>query len=99
MKIGFVVNDVFTEQAGYTTTRLGMWAVNRGHEVWMIGLGDFAYDPDENIKARAYSVPRKTYKTTETYLKALQNKTNVSQRITVDELDILMLRSDPANEV
>ena len=98
MRIGFVVNDVFTEQAGYTTTRLGMWAVNRGHEVWVIGLGDFAYDPDENIRARAYSVPRKTYKTTETYLKALQSKTRTVERITVDELDILMLRSDPANE-
>ena len=98
MKIGFVVNDVNTEQAGYTTTRLGMWAVNRGHEVWVIGLGDFAYDPDENIRARAYSVPKRTYKTTETYLKALQSKVRVADRITVDELDILLLRSDPANE-
>ena len=99
MKIGFVVNDVFTEQAGYTTTRLGMWAVNRGHEVWVIGLGDFAYDPDENIRARAYSVPKKIYKTTETYLSALQSPKRAPERITVDELDILMLRSDPANEV
>ena len=99
MKIGFVVNDVKTEQVGYTTTRLGMWAINRGHEVWVIGLADFAYDPDENIRARAYSVPKRTYKTTETYLKALQGKTGISERITVDELDILMLRSDPANEV
>ena len=62
-------------------------------------LADFAYDPDENIKARAYSVPKRNYKTTETYLKALQSKTNVAERITVDDLDILMLRSDPANEV
>lgn len=99
MKIGFVVNDVKTEQVGYTTTRLGMWAVNRGHEVWVIGLADFAYDPDENIRARAYSVPKKVYKSTETYLKALQSKVRVAERITVDELDILMLRSDPANEV
>jgi glutathione synthase len=99
MKIGFVVNDVMTEQTGYTTTRLGMWATNRGHEVWVIGLGDFAYDPDENIRARAYSVPKKTYKTNETYLKALQSKARVMNRVTVDELDILMLRSDPANEI
>ena len=99
MKIGFVVNDVQTEQAGYTTTRLGMWATNRGHEVWVIGLGDFAYDPDENIRARAYSVPKKVYKNNETYLKALQSKTRLMNRITVDELDILMLRSDPANEI
>ena len=98
MNIGFVVNDVQTEKAGYTTTRLGMWAVNRGHKVWVIGLGDFAYDPDENIRARAYSVPRKNYKSTETYLKTLQSKSRIMERITVDDLDILMLRSDPANE-
>jgi glutathione synthase len=98
MKIGFVVNDVMTEQTGYTTTRLGMWCINRGHEVWIMGLGDLAYDPDENIRARARSVPAKTYKTTESYLKVLQGKTAIKERITVDELDILMLRSDPANE-
>ena len=99
MKIGFVVNDVLTEHTGYTTTRLGMWAINRGHDVWVIGLGDFVYDPDENIRARGYSVPRKIYKSTETYLKALQGKSRITERITVDDLDILMLRSDPANEV
>lgn len=31
MKIGFVVNDIFTEEKGYTTTRLAMTAINRGH--------------------------------------------------------------------
>jgi hypothetical protein len=37
MKIGFVVNDVRTEEPGYTTTRLAMAAINRGHEAWVIG--------------------------------------------------------------
>jgi glutathione synthase len=98
MKIGFVVNDVMTEQASYTTTRLGMWCINRGHEAWIIGLGDFAYDPDDNIRARARTVPKKTYKSTELYLKTLQNNNAIKERITVDDLDILILRSDPANE-
>lgn len=98
MRIGFVVNDLKTEQVGYTTTRLGMWAKNRGHEVWVMGLGDLAYDPDENIRARASSVPSKKYNSTELYLKALQGKSAVKERITVDDLDVLMLRSDPANE-
>lgn len=98
MKIGFVVNDIMTEQAGYTTTRLAMGAINRGHEAWTMGLGDLAYDPDENIKARARSVPQKQYKSNDLYLKTLQGKTAIKERITVDELDILMLRSDPANE-
>jgi len=98
MRIGFVVNDVMTEQAGYTTTRLAMWAINRGHDVWVMGLGDFAYDPDENIRARAKTVPKKQYKSNENYLAILQGKKAISERITVDDLDVLMLRSDPANE-
>jgi len=98
MRIGFVVNDVKTEQPGYTTTRLGMWSINRGHEVWLIGLGDLAYDADESIRARAYSVPKKQYKSNELYIKALQGEKAIRERITVDDLDILMLRSDPANE-
>ncbi|MEJ2193413.1 MAG: glutathione synthase [Ignavibacteriaceae bacterium] len=98
MRIGFVVNDVKTEQAGYTTTRLGMWSINRGHEVWVMGLGDLAYDADESIRARAYSVPKKQYKSNELYVKALQGEKAIRERITVDDLDILMLRSDPATE-
>jgi len=98
MRIGFVVNDVKTEQTGYTTTRLGMWAINRGHEVWVMGLGDLAYDPDESIRARARTVPKKQYKSNELYLNMLQGKKAISERIKVDDLDVLMLRSDPANE-
>ncbi|KAA3662243.1 MAG: glutathione synthase [Calditrichaeota bacterium] len=98
MRIGFVVNDVMTEQTGYTTTRLAMWAINRGHEVWIMGLGDLAYDADEIIRARARSVPKKQYKSNELYLKMLQGKSAIKERITVDDLDVLMLRSDPANE-
>ncbi len=98
MRIGLVVNDLNTEQAGYTTTRLGMWAVNRGHEVWVMGLGDFAYDADENIRARARSVPKKQFKSNELYLNTLKGKNALKERITVDDLDVLLLRSDPANE-
>ncbi len=98
MKIGFVVNDIMTEKAGYTTTRLAMWAINRGHDVWIMGLADFAYDPDENIRARGKTVPKKQYKSNENYLSILQGKKAISERITVDDLDVLMLRSDPANE-
>ena len=40
MKPGLRVNDIQTEQAGYATTRLAVAAINRGHEVWVIGAGD-----------------------------------------------------------
>ncbi len=46
MKIGFVVNDIETEKAEYTTNRLALAAKEMGHEAWYMGIGDFAYEPD-----------------------------------------------------
>lgn len=98
MRIGFVVNDIQTELPGYTTIRLAMAAINLGHESWLMGAGDFAYDADEKIRARAKSVPKAKYKSSELFLTDLQGKKAKTERITVDDLDILMLRSDPSTD-
>ena len=98
MRIGFMVNDIKTEEPGYTTSRLAMAAVNRGHEVWVVGAGDFAYDVDEKIRARARSVPKSNYKSSDVYLTDLQGKKARLGRITVDDLDVLMLRNDPSTD-
>ncbi len=99
MKIGFLVNDISTEQAGYTTTRLAMAAINRGHEAWIISPGDFAYDPDEMIRARAKHAPKDKYNTGAAYLAGLRSSKARTRRITVDDLDVLMLRNDPSQDV
>ncbi len=99
LKIGFLVNDIETEQAGYTTTRLAMAAINRGHEAWVMTPGDFAYDPDEKIRARARHAPKDKYKSGEPYVAGLRLSKARTRRITVDELDVLMLRNDPAQDV
>lgn len=96
MRIGFFINEIETEKAGYTTLRLAMTAVNRGHEVWIMEAGDLAYDVDEKIRARARMTTSKKYKTSSSYLKDLKSSKAVLERITVDDLDILMLRNDPA---
>lgn len=99
IKIGFVVNDMATEKNNFTTIRLARTAINRGHEVSLIGLDSFIYDIDGSIRANAY-VPRKTkYKDDDALLEDLQHKNAKVKRIAVDELDVLMLRSDPADEV
>ena len=99
MKIGLMVNDVATEQAGYTTVRLAVTAINRGYEPWFIGADDFAYDPDDHIHARASSVTGKKYKLSESLLSDLHGtKKSVKKRICVDELDVLLLRNDPSND-
>ena len=98
MRIGFIVNDVKTEEGKFTTSRLGQAAINRGHEVWVIGVGDLAYDPDGMIRARATSVPREQYGSSETYTADLQGKNAVKRRIALDELDVLMLRNVPSDD-
>ena len=98
MKIGFVVNDVKTEEPGYTTSRMATAAVNMGHEAYVMGVGDLAYDADELIRARARSAPKKRYASSESYLADLQGKKCITQRITVDDLDVLMLRNDPSTD-
>ena len=96
MRVGWGVNDIATEQAGYTTTRLAMSAVKRGHEPWLIGAGDMAFDPDDSVRARARSVSKTSYKSNKTFLEELRGPKGRAERITVDDLDVLMLRSDPA---
>jgi glutathione synthase len=98
MRIGFVVNDISTELPNYTTTRLAMAAVNRGHEAWLIGTGDFAFDPDDFVRARARAAPKTKYKSLQSFLDELRGPRGKVQRITADDLDVLMLRSDPAED-
>jgi len=93
VKLGFFVNDVEGERPEYTTTRLARAAVGRGHDVWYIGAGDFACEPDDAVRARACRAPTGT-SDKEAFLENLE-----PERVTVDELDALWLRSDPADDV
>lgn len=97
MKIGFVVNDVMTEQAVYTTTRLAMTATNAGHEAWLFGMGDFGYEPDGTLIARARGGAKKGYRSLERYLEDVQ-KPESDEQVALDGFDVVMLRSDPADD-
>jgi glutathione synthase len=97
MKIGFVCNDIATEEEGYTTTRLGVTALEMGHEPFLIAVGDLANDADDTVSAWARRVPGAKYRTPATFLKAQQAAE--PERIKVDELDVLMLRNDPAADL
>ena len=98
MKIGFLVNDVSTEKVGFTTTRLAADAITLGHPIFGFGVGDLAYDSDEFVRARARTVAKKSYKSHESYFKDLQGAKAISERITVDDLDVLMLRNVPSDD-
>jgi glutathione synthase len=99
MKLGFVVNQVAEEVPQYTTTRLAMSARNLGHEVWLMGVGDLAQNADGKVVAHASAPDDKTYRSLKTFLDDIQREDRGShEKIVVDDLDVLMLRNDPAED-
>lgn len=98
MKIAFAVNEVATEQSNYSTIRLAWTAVNAGHEVALIGLGDYVYHDNRRIDALA-TVPRESnYSGDKEFLDDIQGGDAQRAYIAVDDCDVLLLRSDPAEE-
>ena len=98
MKVGFVVNDVITEKPEYSTTRLALAAQKREHEVWLMGVGDLAHASTGEVTARARGPLDKTYRSLKSFLEDVQSEDVDAELITVDELDVLMLRNDPAED-
>jgi glutathione synthase len=88
-----------TEKNNYTTIRLARAAINRGHEVSLIGLDRFIYAADNTIQATAHRPSKKSYDDDDALLADLQGEKPRIERIVVEDLDVLMLRSDPAEEV
>ena len=99
MKLGFVINELFGEQLPSSTIQLALTATKMGHEVWLMGVGDFVYNCDELVHAHARGVEKGTYGDQKSYYEALCSDDARRQRITVDDLDILMLRNDPAQDI
>jgi glutathione synthase len=98
LNIGFVINDLNTEGDNYATVRLAQAATARGHEAWLIGVGDFAYDRDGALRARARGAAGNNYRTSKSYLQAVRGAKGRAKRVTVSDLDVLMLRNDPAED-
>ncbi len=94
MKVGFVVNDVLTEEHFYSTTRLALAAKRRGHQVRLMGVGDLAHTSTGEVTAHARRPLDKAYRSLASFMtdiKALEPEIT-----SVSELDVLMLRNDPA---
>lgn len=96
MRIGILVNVMESTDAGTTTFRLATQGANAGHEVWITSPGSFAYDPGDKILALARCVPPGHYTSPQKFLRALQGPGVQERWITVDDLDVLLLRNNPA---
>jgi glutathione synthase len=95
VKLGIVVNILGSKESGQTTYRLAASAANRGHDVFVMTAGSFSLEPDERILAHARTAPPGRYKTSVAYLAALQSEGS-SAWIAAQELDVLLLRNNPA---
>lgn len=97
MRIGFIVNEVEKEVTSYTTTHLALCAHKRGHSVYYMGVGDLAYYSDSLMGAHAREVPDKKFRNAETFLEEIKKGKKI--KVTANELDVLMLRNDPSEDI
>ena len=98
MNIGFCINRLETEDPRYATTALALAATKRGHTAWYIEVEDFAYDPDEQLRARACAAPKTSYRSPNSFLGDVQGEDVRCERITVSDLDVLILRNNPSDD-
>lgn len=97
MKIAFIINDHNTEKPNYTTPALGYAAYKREHEVYFIGVGELSYASKGHLSVRCKTIKEGNFKSQETYFKAVQKEE--FSRVSSEELDVLFLRNNPADEI
>src|SRR5690554_790981 len=98
MKICMVVNNILTEREPYTTTVLAHKMHNRKKEVFYMGIEDLSYYPEGFAGGRAVRAEDKKFRTRAAYLESLKANTKNKERILFKDIDIVMLRNDPAEE-
>ncbi len=97
MRIGIIVNDVFTEKPGYTTTELARVAVNRGHAVYYMDVGNMVLRPDAHVYAHAVPVPARSHRKRSAFLDEVWAKAREGrEEIGLHTLDVLLPRNDPS---
>ncbi len=95
MKLGNCRQRDGQRRSGATTYRLAADAINLGHEVWVMSTGNLAYNPDDTIGAFARTVPQGRY-TSARFLDVFKSDKAINKWITLDDLDVLLLRSNPS---
>lgn len=98
MKICFVISDIKTEAVG-TSVVLMKKAHERGHELYVMSVGDFIFHHDKPISLRVTKVPEtpKT-KNVEKFWERVQDDALEQEVIDCSDLDVLFVRNNPTEE-
>src|SRR5690606_24300729 len=99
MRIAFVVNDVDTEVPTAATTVMAHAASRRGHDVFMVGVGDLEYFEDGHVGALARAVRPGAARTQASFLRLVQGEDADLEVISSADLDVLFLRYNPSEEI
>ena len=95
MRLAFFVLDVATVIDEYTTTRLARAAVQGGHEVWYVGLGDVEHgEGDGQLVGAGTSRRAREGRHARDLHEAHPGERR--QRIVMVDLDALFLRNEPS---
>lgn len=98
MKICFVISDIKTETFGTTVVILKK-AHERGHEVYVMSVGDFIFHRDEDISLRCKKIPASVKgEKVEDFWEQVQDDKLKSKTIPSTDMDILFLRNNPTEE-
>ena len=98
MRLAFFVLDVATEVDEYTTTRLARAAVQGGHQVWYVGVGDVEHGENGGqLSARAHRAEFEKGDTLESFMARIKERD--AERIVMDDLDALFLRNETVDDM
>jgi len=91
----FFVTDLAKEKANYTTYRLAVTALSRGHNVYHMSANEFTVRNDNTVIIPAKRAPKRNYRDAIPYFEDLTESPKV-EHLKLSEIDVLMLRSDPS---
>ncbi len=98
MKICFVLNDIETEGFG-TSVIILRKAHKRGHEVYVMGAGDFIFYRDKGIYLRCKKIPKDIkYDTIDEFWAPVKHEDLKRETIDSKNIDVLFLRNNPTQE-
>ncbi|MDO6760209.1 ATP-grasp domain-containing protein [Tamlana sp. 2_MG-2023] len=98
MKICFVLSAIEAEPVG-TSVVLMRKAHERGHDLYIMGVGDFIFKQNTPMQLRCLLVNKKlTYKTVDDFWNQVQDQGGQKTVITSEDLDVLFLRNNPTEE-
>ena len=96
MKVGIVVNTMESRDPGTTTYRIAAACSRMGHEVWITSTGGFSCDTHNRIQALTLIIPARSGPVPRESPDLKRPGDNAACRLFVDELDVLLLRSNPS---